>query len=99
MVLSGYTCINVTFIFQRIVHNLHVVLCFTPLSPELTEVCKRFPGLVTHATVDVFDEWPAKALYSVAVKEMQADEILQSTSGSLLKVMNAFSWVPSEICE
>ena len=39
-----------------------------------------------HATVDVFDEWPARALYGVAVKKMQTNKIVHSVSGALLKV-------------
>lgn len=49
-------------------------------------MCRQYPGLVIHATVDVFDEWPAKALYGVAVKKMQTDKIIHTVSGTLLKV-------------
>jgi len=53
---------------------LHVGLCFTPHSKGLAGMCRQFPGLVTHLTVDVFDEWSAKALHGVAVKHLQAKE-------------------------
>ena len=39
-----------------------------------------------HATVNVFDEWPGKALYGFAIKKMQEDNFTQTASGSLLKV-------------
>lgn len=71
---------------QRIFQNLHVVLCFTPLSQELAEVCAKFPGLVMHATVNMYDEWPGRALYGLAIKKMQEDKLIQSASGSLIKV-------------
>lgn len=48
-----------------------MVLCFSPVSAKLAEVSQKFPGIVTSTTVDVFDEWPAKAMYGVAIKEMQ----------------------------
>ena len=75
------------FFFQQIFRNLHVVLCFTPLSRQLGEACREFPGLLTQATVDIFDEWPAKALYILAIKEMQDDRITQTPCGTLLKVL------------
>ena len=49
-------------------------------------MCRKFPGLVMHATVNVFDEWPGKALYGLAMKKMQEDKLTQTTSGALLKV-------------
>ena len=56
---------------QRVFSNLRVVLCFSPVSAKLAEVCRKFPGLVTNATVDMFDEWPPKAMFGVAIKEIQ----------------------------
>lgn len=56
--------------FQRVFCNLRVVLCFVPTSAKLAEVCKKFPGLVTNTTVDMFDEWPPKAMFGVAHKEI-----------------------------
>ena len=70
-------------VLQRIIQNLHVVLCLTPLSSEMAQIRKKFPCLMTHTTVDVFDEWPSEALYSVAVKELQKEE---RRHGELMKV-------------
>lgn len=44
---------------------------------------------MTHTTIDVFDEWPAKALYSVAMKEIQLEESKQAGTGVLSKVRKA----------
>jgi hypothetical protein len=56
------------------------------MSRELAEMCRKFPGLVMHATVNVFDEWPGKALYDLAIKKMQEDMLTQTDIGSMLKV-------------
>ena len=72
---------------QGVRHNLHIVLCFSPTSPLLVQLCRRYPGLVTHATVNVCDEWPAKALYGVAVKELHShSEMPNSSANPLIKV-------------
>ena len=39
-----------------------------------------------HTTVDVFDEWPAKALYGVALKEIHSQQIAHSDVAAILKV-------------
>ncbi len=37
-------------------------------------MCRHFPGLVTHLTVDVFDEWSPQALHGVALRHFQREE-------------------------
>ena len=74
------------FYEQRVSKNLHIVICFTPSSPCLMELCRKYPSFVTHATVDVYDEWPSKALYGVALKEINANEFSRSELKGLSKV-------------
>lgn len=66
-------------------HNLHIVLCFSPSSQVLSELCRTYPNLVTLATVNVYDEWPAKALYGVALKELHSHSLMMTDVGSMLK--------------
>lgn len=90
MIVFNFCCL------QRVSQNLHVVLCFTPLSEELTSVCRKFPALVTHMTVSVYDEWTPKALHGVALRHLQDVELQQSDNGGqLLKVhvMHLFHYV------
>ena len=64
--------------------NLHLVLCFSPFSPQLCEVVT--PGLVTRCTVGVFDEWPPKAMLGVAVRELHSSELPRTELGPTVKV-------------
>ena len=73
---------------QRVSQNLHVALCFTPLSEQLACVCRMFPALVTQVTVNVYDDWAPMALHGVALKYFQDMEFGQGGYGAwLLKVI------------
>ena len=75
------------FLLQGVRRNLHITLCFSPASLLLAQLCLKYPGLVTHATVNVLDEWPAKALYGVAIKELHSNsELSHSGMSPVVKV-------------
>ena len=75
------------FVLQGVRRNLHIALCFSPSSLLLVQLCRKYPGLVTHATVNVLDEWPAKALYGVAMKELHShSEVSHSGVSPVVKV-------------
>ena len=68
---------------------LHIVFCLSPTNLLFTELCSKYPGLVTHSTVDFFDEWSAKALYGVAYKEISR-YVSKSDLGEALTVGYSF---------
>eukprot|EP00792_Barthelona_sp_PAP020_P009040 TRINITY_DN3265_c0_g4_i2.p1 TRINITY_DN3265_c0_g4~~TRINITY_DN3265_c0_g4_i2.p1 ORF type:complete len:4140 (+),score=1212.96 TRINITY_DN3265_c0_g4_i2:30-12449(+) len=51
---------------RRVRHNIHVVLCFSPMGEEFRSRLRQFPSLVNCCTIDWFTEWPEEALLSVA---------------------------------
>ncbi len=55
---------------QRVLDHLHVILCVTPLSPVLTILYKSFQSVISHSTINVFDEWSSKALCGLAGRKI-----------------------------
>ena len=51
-------------------HNLHVVLCLSPVGPGLRAALRSFPALLACASFDWFHPWPVGALTSVATPFM-----------------------------
>ena len=62
------------FFLSRVINNLHIVLCMSPIGEGFRERCRMFPGLVNCCTIDWFTEWPADALQEVASKQMSAEQ-------------------------
>jgi hypothetical protein len=50
----------------RVMANLHLILCFSPLGEAFRNRLRMFPSLVNCSTIDWFAEWPREALHSVA---------------------------------
>jgi dynein heavy chain len=65
------------FFLDRVRANLHVALCFSPLSARFRQRLRRFPALVTCTVIDWFHPWPRDALLGVA-KRFLADVDLGS---------------------
>ncbi len=42
----------------------------TPSSPVLAVIYKSYQSVLTHSTIDVFDEWDPKALFGLAGREI-----------------------------
>ena len=62
------------FFLSRVIKNLHIVLCMSPIGEGFRERTRMFPGLVNCCTIDWFTEWPADALYEVASKQMEEEQ-------------------------
>ena len=73
------------FFMQRVMQNLHIVLCMSPVGDAFRERTRMFPGLVNCCTIDWFNDWPVDALKEVAARKLQDTD------------MNAF--VKDNLCE
>ena len=47
-----------SYFLSRVIRNLHIVLCMSPIGEGFRERCRMFPGLVNCCTIDWFTEWP-----------------------------------------
>jgi len=56
------------FFLERVRHNLHVVLCMSPVGVAFRNRIRMFPALVNCCTIDWFNHWPDEALKEVAAR-------------------------------
>jgi dynein heavy chain len=71
------------FYLDKVRKNLHMGLCFSPVSEKFRIRARNFPGLITCTNIDWFHEWPRDALIGVAKRflkevELPTDEIRDS---------------------
>ena len=64
------------YFISQVRANLHVCLCCSPVGPDFSTRCQRFPALVNCTVIDWFQPWPEQALYSVGCKFLEAIEDL-----------------------
>ena len=53
---------------ERVRHNLHIVLCMSPVGNAFRVRCRQFPSLINCCTIDWYARWPAEALKSVSTQ-------------------------------
>jgi len=63
------------FFMQRVMQNLHIVLCMSPVGDAFRERTRMFPGLVNCCTINWFNDWPVDALKEVAARKLQHSDI------------------------
>lgn len=73
------------YYLDKVRKNLHMGLCFSPVSEKFRIRARNFPGLITCTNIDWFHEWPRDALIGVAKRflkdiELPTEEIRESIS-------------------
>lgn len=57
-----------TWFFNNVKDNLHLSICFSPLSKMFKDYTRSYPALINNTTIDWFMKWPEDALNEVALK-------------------------------
>ncbi|XP_063608047.1 dynein axonemal heavy chain 5-like, partial [Penaeus indicus] len=88
------------YFLTRTRHNLHVVLCFSPVGEKFRNRAMKFPGLISGCTIDWFQPWPKEALVAVASHFLKAYEIISTkeVKTSLVKGMGTIHDNVSQLC-
>lgn len=63
--------------------NLHIILCFSPMSDDFRKRARKFPGLISCTSIDWFHGWPREALIDVGNRflsevELESDEMREA---------------------
>jgi dynein heavy chain, axonemal len=76
------------FFITKIVKNLHVALCFSPVGEAFRRRASRFPSLINCTAIDWFQPWPEDALHSVARRFLNDVDLgEEKTKESIIKFM------------
>jgi len=74
------------FFMERVMQNLHIVLCMSPIGDAFRERTRMFPGLVNCCTINWFKDWPVDALEEVAMKKLRDDDVNAKVKADLCKI-------------
>ncbi|KAI8431134.1 hypothetical protein MSG28_001183, partial [Choristoneura fumiferana] len=87
------------YFLNRTCQNLHVVLCFSPVSEAFRYRALRFPALISGCTIDWFQPWPKDALVSVADHFLAEFEIecTKEVKKELVTVLGTIQDVVSQV--
>jgi dynein heavy chain len=73
----------------RIKHNLHVVLCMSPMGESFRTRLRMFPSLVNCCTIDWYAEWPSDALENVATTQLKDSDLKLPNIPAIVRVFQA----------
>lgn len=74
------------FFLERVMKNLHIVLCMSPVGDAFRERTRMFPGLVNCCTINWFKDWPVDALKEVAAKKLLDDDLTERVKNDLCDI-------------
>jgi dynein heavy chain len=88
------------FFIDIVRDNLHLVLCMSPVNPKFPERARKFPGLISGATIDWFLPWPMEALISVSRGFLSAFpiETEEDTKEELMTHMGMVHQMVVDVC-
>jgi dynein heavy chain len=72
--------------------NLHVCLCFSPVSDDFRVRCTRFPALVNCTVIDWFQPWPVDALYKVGIQFLDGTDLGDDVTTNAVRQFMPFSF-------
>ncbi|XP_018048480.1 PREDICTED: dynein heavy chain 8, axonemal [Atta colombica] len=81
-------------------NNLHIVLCFSPVSGKFRSRSLKFPALISGCTINWFWKWPRDALYAVGEHFLGTYNVICSpeVKQQLIQVVGDIQDNVSDIC-
>ena len=79
------------FFVDKVRKNLHMGLCFSPVSESFRVRARKFPGLINCTAIDWFHPWPRNALIGVADRfirdiDFPSEEITEGIANHMAEV-------------